>query len=62
MRIGAYANPTTYVVTGLRQITLGPAPTMVVANVPLWICFVVTTGFAAIGMYWALKAFKKAIK
>ena len=28
MKIGAYANPTTYVVTGLRQITLGAAPTM----------------------------------
>ena len=28
MRIGAFINPTTYVVSGLRQITLGPAPTM----------------------------------
>jgi ABC-2 type transport system permease protein len=63
MRVSAYANPTTYVVTGLRQITLGPVPTMgAVANIPLWICFTVTTGFAALGMYWALKAFKKAIK
>jgi ABC-2 type transport system permease protein len=63
MRIGAYANPTTYVVTGLRQITLGTAPSMgAVANIPLWICFVITTGFAVLGMYWALTAFKKAIK
>jgi len=63
MRIGAYANPTTYVVTGLRQITLGSAPTMgAVANIPLWLCFVVAAGFAAIGMYMALKAFEKAIK
>ena len=63
MRIGAYANPTTYVVTGLRQITLGPAPTMgAVASIPLWLCFAVTAGFAAFGMYLALKAFKKAIK
>jgi len=63
MRVGAFANPTTYVVTGLRQITLGPAPTMgAVANIPLWICFAVTAGFAALGMYWALKAFQKAIK
>ena len=63
MRIGAYANPTTYVVTGLRQITLGPAPTMgSVENIPLWLCFVVAAGFAAFGMNMALKAFKKAIK
>ena len=62
MRIGAYANPTTYVVTGLRQITLGPAPTMGnVTSIPIWICFVVTLIFAALGMYMALKAFIKAI-
>ncbi len=63
MRIGAYANPTTYVVTGLRQTTLGPTPTMgVVANIPLWLCFVVAAGFAVFGMSMALKAFKKAIR
>jgi ABC-2 type transport system permease protein len=63
MRIGAYANPTTYVVTGLRQITLGPVPTMVsIANFPQWICFIVTLGFAMLGMYLALTAFQKAIK
>lgn len=62
MRIGAYANPTTYVVTGLRQITLGPAPTMgAAANIPLWLCFLVSAGFAAFGMNLALRAFKKAI-
>jgi ABC-2 type transport system permease protein len=63
MRIGAYANPTTYVVTGWRQITLGAAPAMgSVANIPLWLCFAVTAGFAAFGMNMALRAFKKAIK
>ena len=63
MRIGAHANPTTYVVTGLRQITLGPTPTIgAEANIPLWICFVVTTGFAVLGMFCALKAFLKMIK
>jgi len=63
MRIGAYMNPTTYVVTGLRQLTLGSAPTMgPVASIPIWICFVVTLIFAALGMYMALKAFIKAIK
>ena len=63
MRIGAYANPTTYVVTGLRQIALGPTPTMGVgANIPLWLCFIVAVGFAIIGMSIALRAFRKAIK
>jgi ABC-2 type transport system permease protein len=63
MRVGAYTNPTTYVVTGLRQITLGPAPTMgSTANIPLWICILVSAGFAAFGMNMALKAFNKAIK
>ncbi len=63
MRIGAYANPTTYVVTGLRNITLGATPSMgAVANIPIWLCFLTTAGFAAFGMYIALNAFKKAIK
>jgi ABC-2 type transport system permease protein len=63
MRIGAYANPTTYIVTGLRQITLSPVPTMgTVANIPLWLCFVVSVGFAVFGMNMALRTFKKAIK
>jgi len=63
MKIGAYANPTTYVVTGLRQITLGAAPTMgSIADIPLWLCFVVSGAFAVFGMYIALRAFIKAIK
>lgn len=62
MQIGALANPTTYVVTGLRHI-LGLTPTMgEVADIPLWLCFGVTLGFATLGMYLALRAFKKVIK
>jgi ABC-2 type transport system permease protein len=63
MRIGSYANPTTYVVTGLRQITLGPVSTMgTLASIPLWLCFLVVIAFAAFGMNMALRAFKLAIK
>jgi ABC-2 type transport system permease protein len=63
MRIGAYANPTTYVVSGLRQITLGPAPTMgTPADIPLWLCFFVAAAFAVLGMQLALSAFMRAIK
>ena len=63
MKVGAYANPTTYVVTGLRQITLSQTPTMgSVAQIPLWLCYVVSAGFAAFGMNMSLRAFKKSIK
>lgn len=62
MRIGAYANPTTYIVTGLRQITLGSVPAMgPLASIPLWLCFMVAGSFAVFGMYIALNAFKKTI-
>ena len=63
MRIGALINPTTYVVTGLRQITMAPTPDMGNLDaIPLWICFLVVVTFAALGMGLALKAFKSAIK
>jgi ABC-2 type transport system permease protein len=63
MRIGAYLNPTTYVVSGLRQITLAAVPDMSgVETIPLWLCFLVMAAFAALGMGLALKAFKSAIR
>ena len=63
MRVGAMFNPTTYVVTGLRTITMAPAADVAdVDTIALWICFVVIAAFAAIGMGLALRAFKSAIK
>ena len=63
MRIGALLNPTTYVVTGLRQITMAPTPDMGdLGAIPLWICFLIMAVFAALGMGLALKAFKASIK
>lgn len=63
MRIGALINPTTYVVTGLRQITMAPALDMGnVDAIPLWLCFLVVVTFAVLGMGMALKAFKSAIE
>ncbi|MFA9406345.1 MAG: ABC transporter permease [Anaerolineales bacterium] len=63
MRIGSLINPTTYVVTGLRQITMAPALDMgIVDAIPLWICFMVVVTFAVLGMGLALKAFKSAIE
>jgi ABC-2 type transport system permease protein len=62
MKIGAYLNPTTYAVTGLRQMALGAIPTIeTVATIPVWLCCSVTVGFAVLGMYLALIAFNKAI-
>jgi ABC-2 type transport system permease protein len=63
MRIGAYANPTTYVVTGLRQTALGPVSTIGIdASIPLWLCIAVSVAFAVLGINLALIAFRKAIK
>lgn len=63
MQIGAMLNPTTYAVTGLRQTTMVPAPSMgSVDPIPLWLCFGVTLAFAILGMAVALRAFKSAIR
>jgi len=63
MRVGAMFNPTTYVVTGLRTITMAPAADVAgIDTIPLWVCFVVIAAFAAIGMSLALRAFKSTIK
>ena len=63
MRIGALLNPTTYVVTGLRQMTMAPVRDMGNLDViPLWLCFMVVAIFAALAMGLALNAFKSSIK
>jgi ABC-2 type transport system permease protein len=63
MRFGAMFNPTTYVVTGLRTITMAAAADVAdVDKIAIWICFVVTAAFGAMGMGLALRAFKSAIK
>ena len=63
MRLGAMLNPTTYVVTGLRNITMAPvAGAAGVGTIATWLCFVVIAAFAAIGMALALRAFQSAIK
>jgi hypothetical protein len=56
-------NPTTYVVTGLRTITMAPsADVAAVDTIAIWICFAVIAVFAVSGMGLALRAFKSAIK
>jgi len=63
MKVGVYANPTTYVVSGLRQITMAAAPSMGAADaVPIWLCFLVSGLFAVVGMLLARRAFLKSIR
>lgn len=62
MQVASLLNPTTYVVTGLRTITLATADIGVVDSIPLWLCFLVTILFATLGMALALRAFRSAIK
>ena len=48
MRIGAMANPTSYLVSGLRQLVLPQSGHT--ADFPLWICVVVVLVFALAGL------------
>ena len=63
MEAGARINPTSYVVDGLRQMTLENA-TLMSGNgdFELWLCFLVVGVFAAGGMFLALRAFQSTIK
>ena len=52
MKVGAMANPTSYLVDGLRQTALAGS-----GELPLWLCVVVTAGFALLGLFAASRAF-----
>ena len=63
MRIGAWINPTSYVIDGVRQMLLRDGAAMAGGQVlPLWLCFLVVAAFAALGMWMAYSAFRKSIK
>ena len=63
MRIGAYVNPTSWVIDGVRQTMLQDGAAMTGGEaLPLWLCFVVIAAFAALGMVMASSAFKKSLK
>jgi ABC-2 type transport system permease protein len=63
MRIGAYINPTSWVIDGVRQTMLQGGAVMTGGEaLPLWLCFVVIAVFAALGMVMASSAFKKSLK
>ena len=52
MKVGAMANPTRYLVDGIRQTVLAGS-----GELSLWLCLAVTTSFAALGLLAASKAF-----
>jgi ABC-2 type transport system permease protein len=52
MKVGAMANPTSYLVDGIRQTVLVGS-----GELPLWLCLVVTAGFAILGLFAASRAF-----
>mgnify|MGYP001034741655 CR=1 FL=1 len=52
MRIGAMANPTSYLVDGIRQSVLRGQS----GEFPLWLCLVVVGGFALLGLLLATMA------
>lgn len=60
MRVGALFNPTTYAVSGLRQLTMAPV-TMGGEPLSLWLSAGVLLAFAVLGMALALRAFKSAV-
>jgi ABC-2 type transport system permease protein len=62
MEILARANPTTYVVDGMRQTFLDSSAAAAGSElVPLWMCFVVVGAFAVFGVGLAYRTFRKSI-
>ena len=63
MKIGSLLNPTTYMIDGLRQMMFKDPVALVGGDpLPLWLCWLVVTAFAALGMWMAYLAFRKSIK
>jgi ABC-2 type transport system permease protein len=58
MKVGALANPTSYLVDGIRQTVLSGGGGLAANDtLPLWLCFTVTAGFAVLGLTAATRAF-----
>jgi len=63
MRVGALINPTSYVIDGVRQMMLKDGAVLAGGSVlPLWLCWVVSAAFAALGMMMAYSAFRKSVR
>ena len=62
MQIGAMVNPTTYAISGMRQTMMSTSNLAAADNLSLWLSAVVMFGFAVIGMFLALRAFRSAVR
>ncbi len=63
MKIGSLLNPTTYTIDGLRQMMFRDPVALAGGDpLPLWLCWLVVTAFAALGMGMAYLAFKKSLQ
>lgn len=63
MRVAALINPTTYVISGMRQSLLRADSLLGETEwLPVWLCLLVIAVFAALGMGLALLAFRREVK
>ncbi len=62
MQIGAYLNPTTYVVSGMRSFMMASNDYCTADPIAVWLSVLVTGGFACFGMFFAIRAFRSTIK
>jgi ABC-2 type transport system permease protein len=62
MQVGAYLNPTTYVVSGMRSFMMAPSEMGAADPIATWLSVLVTIGFACFGILLALRAFKSTIR
>ena len=63
MRVAALINPTTYIISGMRQSLLKSNSLLGETEwLPVWLCFLVIAVFAALGMGLALRAFRRTVK
>lgn len=63
LEVAARLNPTSYVVDGLRQMVFQDAYFIPGdERLPLWLCFVVVGAFAALGIWFALRFFNRAVR
>jgi ABC-2 type transport system permease protein len=63
MRVAALINPTTYIISGMRQSLLKSDSLLGETEfLPVWLCFLVIAVFAALGMGLALRAFRRTVR
>jgi len=63
MQIGSRINPVSYVVDGLRQTIFDTGSKLAGGELlPLWLCFLVVSVFAVLGIMLAYGSFRKSVK